>query len=76
MDAVSLVGWERDCGHSWEICRNQGPFLELLLPQLRDQGVRRVVLCIGHRGEVVRRYFGRGQCWGMSICYSHEKTWH
>ena len=34
------------------------PFLELLLGALRSKGVRRAVLSLGHRAEIIRAHFG------------------
>jgi len=34
------------------------PFLELLLGALRGKGVRRAVLSLGHRADVIRQHFG------------------
>lgn len=34
------------------------PFLEFLLDRLEDGGVRDVVLCVGHLGEMVQAHFG------------------
>ncbi|MGE5296556.1 MAG: nucleotidyltransferase family protein [Solirubrobacterales bacterium] len=48
------------------------PFIEWLLPLLYDQGIRRVVLCIGHMGEQVEAHFGDGSRWGMELRYSRD----
>lgn len=47
------------------------PFLAYLIEQLRDQGIRRVLLLTGYRGEVIREYFGTGAVIGVEIAYSH-----
>ena len=39
------------------------PFLSYLLDQLGEAGVRRVVLCTGHRAEQVRAVFGDSYAW-------------
>ncbi|MEW6540792.1 MAG: nucleotidyltransferase family protein [Bacillota bacterium] len=49
------------------------PFLEYLILQLRRHGLTEIVLCIGHLGEQVKRYFGNGDKWGVHILYSYEK---
>ena len=36
------------------------PILEHILLQLRDQGIQRVILLLGHLGEKIERYFGDG----------------
>lgn len=46
------------------------PFLAHQLRQLRSQGLRRVVLCAGHLGEMIEEEFGDGRGHGMEIVYS------
>lgn len=46
------------------------PFLAHQLAYLRSQGVARVVLCIGHLGEMILESFGDGKDWGIKIEYS------
>jgi NDP-sugar pyrophosphorylase family protein len=48
------------------------PFLAHQLELLRRQGIRRVVLCLGHLGEMVTREFGNGSDWGMELDYSFD----
>jgi NDP-sugar pyrophosphorylase family protein len=48
------------------------PFLAHQLRLLRKQGVRRVVLCLGHLGEMVANEFGDGHAWGMDLDYSFD----
>lgn len=45
------------------------PFIEHQLDLLRQHGFRRVVLCVGYLGEMVRAVFGDGSDWGMDIQY-------
>lgn len=47
-------------------------FLELLVRQLRHQGIRRLVMCTGYLGEQIEERFGDGQRWDVSIEYSRE----
>jgi D-glycero-alpha-D-manno-heptose 1-phosphate guanylyltransferase len=47
-------------------------FLELLVLQVRAQGVRRLVMCTGHLAEQIEEEFGDGARWGMTIQYSKE----
>jgi D-glycero-alpha-D-manno-heptose 1-phosphate guanylyltransferase len=49
------------------------PFLEHLLIFLRDQGVRRVVLCVGHGADAIRAHFETGRALGLEIEYTVEK---
>jgi len=48
------------------------PFLAHQLDLLRGQGVRRVVLCVGHFGEQIVAAFGNGQAHGIDLVYSHD----
>lgn len=50
------------------------PFLEWMLLALRNQGIRRVVLATGYRGEMIEDYFGNGAQWGIEIRHSREST--
>ncbi len=45
------------------------PFLEYVLAQLRTQGVNRVIVALGDRGEMIRRHFGAGAHHGVEITY-------
>jgi D-glycero-D-manno-heptose 1,7-bisphosphate phosphatase len=47
------------------------PFLAYLIEQLREQGIRRVLLLTGYRGEMIKEYFGDGEASGIEIGYSH-----
>jgi D-glycero-D-manno-heptose 1,7-bisphosphate phosphatase len=46
------------------------PFLEYLIVMLREQGLQRILLLLGYLPEVIKRYFGNGQHWGVRIDYS------
>lgn len=48
------------------------PFLTHQLELLRGQGIRRVVLCLGHLGEMVVNEFGDGAAYGMQLEYSFD----
>lgn len=47
-------------------------FLELLIRQLKHQGVRRVILCTGYLADQVETEFGNGRALGLDISYSKE----
>lgn len=47
-------------------------FLELLILQLRSQGIRRLVMCTGHRAEQIESVCGDGRKWGITIEHSRE----
>jgi len=49
------------------------PFLELLVRQLRSQGIRRLVMCTGYLADQVESKFGDGRIWDVSIEYSKEE---
>jgi NDP-sugar pyrophosphorylase family protein len=48
------------------------PFIDHQLALLRRNGVRRVVLCLGHLGEQVERHLGGGAALGLEVRYSHD----
>lgn len=48
------------------------PFLELLVRQLRIQGIRRIVMCTGYRAHEIERELGDGRVWDVEIEYSRE----
>jgi D-glycero-alpha-D-manno-heptose 1-phosphate guanylyltransferase len=48
-------------------------FLELLIRQLRSQGIRRLVMCTGYLAEQIESQFGDGGPWEVSIEYSREE---
>ena len=48
------------------------PFLELLVMQLRNQGIRRLIMSTGYLAEQIEEAFGDGRRWGVEIRYSRE----
>ena len=48
------------------------PFIAHQLDLLRENGVRRVVLCLGYLGEQIEQYLGDGAAFGMELRYSHD----
>ena len=48
------------------------PFADLQLTWLAEHGVDHVVLSIGHLGERVRQYVGRGERWGLEVDYCDD----
>ena len=48
------------------------PFLELLILQMRSQGMRRLVMCTGFQAEQIEDELGNGVKWGLTIDYSKE----
>ncbi|MGO8707037.1 MAG: nucleotidyltransferase family protein [Terracidiphilus sp.] len=47
-------------------------FLELLIRQLKHQGIRRVILCTGYLADQVETEFGDGRAFDLEISYSKE----
>src|SRR5260370_8169503 len=47
-------------------------FLELLIRQLRRQGIRHLVMCTGYLADRIESEFGDGSAWGVGIGYSKE----
>ena len=48
------------------------PFLAHQLRLLRERGITRAVLCLGHLGEMVEREFGDGSAHGVHLDYSFD----
>lgn len=48
------------------------PFAEHQLDWLKDQGVRRVVFCVAHLGDMIQAVLGDGARWGLTIDYSFD----
>ena len=48
------------------------PFLTHQLLRLKDQGVRRILLLVGHLGDMIARQYGDGSELGLSLEYSFD----
>ena len=48
------------------------PFLSHQLQLLQKAGLTRVVLCVGHLGEMIVDRYGDGRSWGVQIDYSFD----
>ena len=48
------------------------PFLQLLVLQLRSQGIRQLVMCTGYLAEQIEEEFDDGHKWDVAIDYSKE----
>lgn len=48
------------------------PFIERQLEYLRDQGITKIVLCIGYLGEMIRDVVGSGERFGLQVYYSPD----
>ena len=51
---------------------NGEPFVVHQLRLLRGKGIRRVVLCVGHLGELVQHAVGDGAAFGVQVDYSFD----
>ena len=49
---------------------NGEPFFVHQMRLLHARGIRKVVLCVGHLGEMIRDYAGNGERFGVEIQYS------
>ena len=49
-------------------------FLELLIRQLRSQGIRDLVMCTGYLAEQIEEELGDGHDWDVAIHYSKETS--
>ena len=52
---------------------NNRPFLEYLLKYLTLNGITKIILSVGYKGEMIKEYFGDG-FQGIPIFYSFETT--
>jgi NDP-sugar pyrophosphorylase family protein len=48
------------------------PFIDHQLALLRRNGIRRVVLCLGHLGWQVQQHLGNGAAHGLELHYAHD----
>jgi NDP-sugar pyrophosphorylase family protein len=48
------------------------PFIDHQLALLKRNGIRRVVLCLGHLGEQVEQYLWDGQAHGLKLDFCHD----
>jgi NDP-sugar pyrophosphorylase family protein len=49
------------------------PILEIILRQLKKHKFTKIVITIGHLGEIIKAYFGDGKKLGLKIRYSLEE---
>ncbi|MDF1760628.1 MAG: nucleotidyltransferase family protein [Coxiellaceae bacterium] len=50
------------------------PFLSILLEELKQLGIRHVVILTGYKAECIQNYFGSGKHLGLNIQYSNESS--
>jgi NDP-sugar pyrophosphorylase family protein len=48
------------------------PFIDHQLDLLHENGIRRVVLCLGYLGEMIERHLGDGASRGLQLRYSYD----
>ena len=48
------------------------PILEIILRQLKNNGIKEIVLTVGHLAELIEAFFGDGRKLGLKITYSRE----
>lgn len=50
------------------------PFLEILVGELKKQGLTSITLLVGEQAQVIQDHFSSGEKFGVNIQYSHEET--
>jgi MurNAc alpha-1-phosphate uridylyltransferase len=53
---------------------NKKPFIYYQLKLLSNQGVKKVIICIGHFGDQIKKYVGDGKRFNLRVIYSCEKN--
>lgn len=49
------------------------PILEIVIDSLRESGIKKIFLTVGHLAELIEAYFGNGEKFGVKIIYSKEE---
>ncbi len=49
------------------------PILEILIRQLKKQGITNIIICVNHLASLIQAFFGDGKKYGVRISYSFEK---
>ncbi len=50
------------------------PFLEYQIELLKNNELTDIVLCVGHKGDIIQNHFGNGSNFNIPISYSFEDT--
>jgi len=50
------------------------PILEIVIRQLKNQGIENITLAVGYMANLIRAYFGDGSTYGVKIDYSCEDS--
>lgn len=48
------------------------PILEIIIRQLKSQGLKDIIITVGYLGELIMNFFGDGSKFGVNIKYSKE----
>jgi MurNAc alpha-1-phosphate uridylyltransferase len=48
------------------------PFIEYQLSYLKKQGIKKVILCVGHHGAKIKKKLGNGKKFSIEILYSFD----
>lgn len=51
---------------------NEEPFIAHQLRLLKNQGFKKIVVCIGYLGNLIQKYVGDGEEFGLSVTYSED----
>ena len=51
---------------------NEEPFIVHQLRLLKNQGFKKIVVCIGYLGNLIQKYVGDGKQFGLSVTYSED----
>ena len=51
---------------------NRKPFLEYQIELLKRNGIYDIVLCVGNRSTQIKKYFGNGNKFGVTLSYSAD----
>jgi NDP-sugar pyrophosphorylase family protein len=51
---------------------NGDPFIFHQLKLLKKNGAEKIVLCLGHMGDKIKKAVGDGKNFGLKICYSYD----
>ena len=48
------------------------PFISRQLNYLSDQGIKEIVICVGHLGNQIKNYIGNGSKYNLNVSYSDD----